>query len=185
VISKRNNIALRKSDSTVCQILHEDFNFLPQKMVVCQAINDQDTVYRKIVCDVLLNALDNDDHNPVLMTGEANFHLCGNVNSLNCHYCTTENPRMNHKKSLHSKKVIVWCGVAYFGVIDPYFLEDEAGRAVTVNSAATLRCFAHFWNWCCKDLVLKPIHSGFSMTGQWFTLQGLQCVSYTRCSDLA
>jgi hypothetical protein len=30
---------------------------------------------------------------------------------------------------------VVWCGVASFGVIGPYFFEDEAGRAVTVNSA--------------------------------------------------
>ena len=30
---------------------------------------------------------------------------------------------------------IVWCGVASFGVIGPYILEDEAGRAGTVNSA--------------------------------------------------
>jgi len=28
-----------------------------------------------------------------------------------------------------------WCGVASFGVIGPCFFEDEAGRAVTVNSA--------------------------------------------------
>jgi hypothetical protein len=100
-----------------------------------QAINDQDTVYRKILCDVLLNALDNDDLNPVLMTGEANFHLCCNANSQNCRYCTTENPRITHQKTLHSKKVTVWCGVASFGVMSPYFLEDEAGRAVKLNSA--------------------------------------------------
>jgi hypothetical protein len=69
------------------------------------------------------------------MTDEANFHLCDNVNSQNCHYWATENPCNIHQKPLHSEKVIVWCGVASFGVIDPYFFEDEAGRAVTVNSA--------------------------------------------------
>jgi hypothetical protein len=30
---------------------------------------------------------------------------------------------------------LVWCGVASFGVIGPYFFEDEAGRGVTVNSS--------------------------------------------------
>jgi hypothetical protein len=29
----------------------------------------------------------------------------------------------------------VWCGVASFGVVGPYFFEDVAGRTVTVNSA--------------------------------------------------
>jgi hypothetical protein len=66
-------------------------------MVVVQAINDQDTVGRKAVCEVLLNTLDNDDLTHVLMTDEANFHLCGNVNSQNCHYWATENPRNIHQ----------------------------------------------------------------------------------------
>ena len=78
-----------------------------------------------------MNALDNDDLNHILMTDEANSHFCGNVTSQNCCYWATENPHDIHQKTLHSGKVIVWCGVASFGVISPYFFEDEAGRAVT------------------------------------------------------
>jgi hypothetical protein len=80
-----------------------------------QAINDQDTENRKTVFEALLNALDNDDLNHVLMTDEANFHLCGNVKSQNCRYWATEIPRDIHQKPLHSEKVIVWCGVAFLG----------------------------------------------------------------------
>jgi len=97
-----------------------------------QALNDQDNVHGKTFCEVLLNALDNDDLNHVLMTDEANFHLCGNVIS---QHSLLGNPRDIHQKPLYSEKVIFWCGVASFGVIGPYFFEDEAGRAVTVNSA--------------------------------------------------
>jgi len=68
------------------------------------------------------------------MTDEANFHICGNVNSQNCPYRVTENPRDIHQKTLHFEKFIVWCGVATFEVTGPYFFEDEACRAVTVNS---------------------------------------------------
>jgi hypothetical protein len=68
------------------------------------------------------------------MTDEANFHLCSNVNPQNCRYWATENPRDMHQKPLHSE-VNVWCGVASSAVIGPYFFEDEAGRAVTINSA--------------------------------------------------
>jgi hypothetical protein len=82
-----------------------------------------------------LNVLDNDKLNHVLETDEANFNLCGNVKSQNCCYWVTKNPRDIHQKPLHYEKVIVWCGVAYFGVIGSYFFEDEAVRAVTVNSA--------------------------------------------------
>jgi hypothetical protein len=132
--ASRNTIALSISDHTVCRILHEDLNFHPYKIIVVQAINDQDTVNQKN-CEVLLKALDNDDLNHVLMTDEANFYLCGNVSSQNCRYWATENPHNIHQKPLHSEKVIVWCGVASFGVIGPYFFEDMAARSVTVNSA--------------------------------------------------
>jgi hypothetical protein len=133
--ASRKAIALRMSDHTVRRILHEDLNFHPYKMVMVQVINDQDTVHQKTVCEVLLNALYDDDLNHVLMMDEANFHLCSNANSQNCHYWATENPRDIRQKPLHSEKVIVWCGVASFGVTGPYFFEDEVGRAVTVNSA--------------------------------------------------
>jgi hypothetical protein len=73
----------------------------------------------------------------------ANFHVCGNVNSQNCRYWATENPCDVHQTPLHSEKIVVWCGVASFGVISPYFFEDKAGRAVTVNSAR-YRDAAHF-----------------------------------------
>ena len=131
-----------------------------------------------------MNALDNDDLNHILMTDEANSHFCGNVTSQNCCYWATENPHDIHQKPLHSEKFIVWCGVASFGVIGPYFFEDEAGRAVTVNSARYTRCFAHFWNWSCRDLMLKIRLSCFTQMGQRLTLWGLQCMSSTRCSQL-
>jgi hypothetical protein len=121
------------SDRTVRRILHKDLNFHPYKIVMVEAINDQDTVNRKTVCEVLLTALDNNDHNHVLMTDEADFHLCSNVSSQNCRCWVTENPRDIHQKPLHPENVIVWCGVASFGVIGPYFFEDDANRAVTVQ----------------------------------------------------
>jgi hypothetical protein len=42
--ASKNAIALRMSDHMVRGILHEDLNFHPYKMVMVQAINDQDTV---------------------------------------------------------------------------------------------------------------------------------------------
>ena len=81
-----------------------------------------------------MNVLHNDDLNHILMMDETNFLLCGNVNSPNCSYWTNKNARNIHQKPLHSQKSTVWYGVAFFGVIGPYFFEDEAGRAVTTNS---------------------------------------------------
>ena len=91
-----------------------------------------------------MNVLDNDDLNHVFMTDEANFHLCGNVNSQNCRCWATEKPRDIHQKPLHSEKVIVWCDAASFGMIDPYLFEGEAGGSVTVNSACYTKMLCIF-----------------------------------------
>ena len=48
-LASKNAIALRISDGTVHRILHKDLNFHPYKMVMVQAINDDDTVNRKTV----------------------------------------------------------------------------------------------------------------------------------------
>jgi len=121
----------------------------------------------------LLNEVDNDEVNHVLMTDEANFHLCGNISSQNCCYWATENPRDIHQKPLHSAKVIVGCGVTSSWVIGPCFFADEAGRAVTVNSARYTEMLRRFLELKCRDLVLKPRLSGFSQIGQWLTLRVL------------
>ena len=49
----------------VHQVLHKDLNFHPYKMVMFQAISDQDTVNRKTLCEVMLNALDNNSLNHI------------------------------------------------------------------------------------------------------------------------
>jgi len=84
-------------------------------MVMVQAINNQDTVNRKTVCNVILNALNNDDLNHILVADEANFHLCDSVNSQNCRCWVTENLRDIHQNPLHSEKGIVWCDVEFLG----------------------------------------------------------------------
>jgi hypothetical protein len=76
-------------------------------MVMVQAINDQGNVNQKTLCEVLLNTLDNENLNHILMTDEAYFHLCGNVNSQNCRYWAIKKPHDIHQKTLHSAKVIV------------------------------------------------------------------------------
>jgi hypothetical protein len=130
-----------------------------------QAINDQDCVNRKTVCEALLNDLENDDLNHILMTDEENFHLCGNVNSQTCCYWATENSRHIHRKTLHSEKVTFWCGVASFGLISPYFFEDKAGRAVTVNSA-------HYTEMLHTFLELELQRLGFEIPTLWFQQDG-------------
>ncbi|XP_039282917.1 uncharacterized protein LOC120351044 [Nilaparvata lugens] len=64
---------------------------------------------------------------------EAHFHLCGAVNKQNFWYWAANNPRQLHERPLNSPKVTVWCAVSQFGVIGPYFFEDD-NITITVTS---------------------------------------------------
>jgi hypothetical protein len=43
-------------------------------------------------------------------------------------------PNELHVKPLHGQRETVWSGILAFGVIGPYFFEDETGSAVAVTS---------------------------------------------------
>jgi len=73
------------------------------------------------------------------MSDEAHFHLTGLVNKHNCRYRSDWHPLELIQKPLHSSKVTVWCAVAAFAIIGPYFFEDERENACTVTS----ECYAH------------------------------------------
>jgi len=45
-------------------------------------------------------------------------------------------------KNLSTQRVTVWCAIGIFGIIGPYFFEDENGATVTVNA----ECYIHMLN---------------------------------------
>jgi hypothetical protein len=67
------------------------------------------------------------------MRDEAHFHLDGFTNTHNCRIWETENPVVIHEKPLHPEHVTAWCAICSTDMIDPYFIEDEMGRALTVT----------------------------------------------------
>jgi hypothetical protein len=54
-----------------------------------------------------------------------------------------------------------WCGVENFGVIVPYFFEDEDGRAVTVTSARYVEMWRNF-------LTPELSRRGTELSAVWF-----------------
>ena len=64
---------------------------------------------------------------------EAHFDFGGCVNKQNCRIWSTENPNTYIEKPTHPKRVTVWCGFCFRGIIGPFFFENEQGEAVTVN----------------------------------------------------
>jgi hypothetical protein len=65
------------SQRTVRRILPKDLKFHPLKMVMGQALNYQDAVNRKTLCENLMTGIGNEDINHVPMTDKIKFHLCG------------------------------------------------------------------------------------------------------------
>ncbi|KAJ4434071.1 hypothetical protein ANN_16390 [Periplaneta americana] len=126
--------ALGISDRSVRIILHMDLHFHPYKIVIVQELRERDKRTHSVYCNELLTTMNDQVLNQLLMTDEANFHVCGYVNTHNCRFWASDNPQWMHERPLHSKKVVVWCGVASFGIIGPYFFEDGEERAVTVTS---------------------------------------------------
>ena len=69
------------------------------------------------------------------------------MNKQNCRIWADENPRVIQQQALHIQKVAVWCALWSKGVIDPYFFENAAGNAITVNSGRYRNMISDYlWN---------------------------------------
>ena len=64
----------------------------------------------------------------VILPDETHFDLGGYVNKQNCHIWGTENPHAHIEKPTHPKRLTVWCGFWFRGIIEPFFIENEPGR---------------------------------------------------------
>ena len=67
------------------------------------------------------------------MSDEAHFDLGGYVNMQDCRIWDSENPKMIIRKPLYPQRVTVWYGFWAGGMIGPYFFENEARAAVSVD----------------------------------------------------
>jgi hypothetical protein len=63
--------------------------------------------------------------NNLLMSDEARFHLSGFINKQNFRYWSATNPTELHEIPLRNSKVTALCAISSFGIIGPYFSEDE------------------------------------------------------------
>ena len=118
--ARRQALALPMSDRSLRRILHKDLKFHPYKIMIVQKLLQGDFAQRRQFCESILEILN--EEMVIMMSDEAHFQLDGTVNKQNCRYWSSENPQVLHQRPLHSQKVTVWCGVAKFGIIGPYFL---------------------------------------------------------------
>jgi hypothetical protein len=121
------------SESSVRHILHLDLHFHLYKIQVVQKLEEGDAAKGLVFSQQMLGLINRNKEvlNNLIMSDEAHFHLTGLVNKQNCRYWSDRHPRELLQKSLHSSKVTVWCAVAAFAIIGPYFFEDERGNVLT------------------------------------------------------
>ena len=117
-------------------ILHLDLHFHPYKIQVVQELEEGDAAKRLVFSQQMLDLINRNKEvlNNLIMSDKAHFHLTGLVNKQNCQYWSDRHSRELIQKPLHSSKVTVWCAVAVFAIISPYFFEDKRGNACTVTS---------------------------------------------------
>jgi len=87
------------------------------------------------LCREFLTRVDDDLVRNLFMSDGAHFYVSGFVSKQNFRYWANENPYQLRQKPLKSAKVTVWCAISFFGIIDPYFLEDNNEIATKIISA--------------------------------------------------
>lgn len=142
--ARRHACELRLNRESLRRILQQDIKFHPYKMCIVQKLEIRDYAQREDFAVRMQVILEENQNAVILTSDEAHFHLNGVVNKQNLRYWAPENPRQIHERPLHSQRVTVWCAIASFGIIGPYFFEDENGANVTVNSARYMRMLNTF-----------------------------------------
>lgn len=149
-------------------ILHKDLHLRPYKIQLTQELQPRDHESRRQYSHAILqlNTQNNDFYRQMIMSDEAHFDMNGFVNKQNCRIWALENPRVIHQRPLHPRRVTVWCGVWYRGVIGPYFFEDNAGNSLTVTGERYREMLQNF---------LAPQIQQFNLQNMWFQQDGATC----------
>ena len=108
----------------------------------------------------------------IIFSDEEHFQLDWYVNTQNCRIWGAEIPRVIHEKPLHAQQATVWCGFWAGGVIGPYFFENEAGNAVTVNGVCYCNMIMGF---------LWPQLDSMDMEEMWFQQDTLRVKQLSCC----
>lgn len=132
---RRRGQELQISRSSLQRILTEDLRLHAYKVQLTQELKPNDHAQRREFVEWIIEhqQVDPDFSKKIILSDEAHFHLDGFVNRQNCRIWGSENPRVIVEKQMHPQRVTVWCGFWVGGIIGPYFFENEAGQAVTVN----------------------------------------------------
>ena len=80
-------------------------------------------------CDITLKGI----IKKIIFSAQAHFDFGRYVDKQNCRIWGTENPLAYIEKPTHAKRVTIWCGFWFTGIIGQFFFENEHGEAFSVN----------------------------------------------------
>lgn len=162
--ARKHAIALGMSARSVRRILHKELSFHPYKIMVAQELMPHDYNNRVDRCQEMLERIP--ETSTFFSSDEAHFHLCGAVNKQNFRYWADSNPKQLHERPLHSPKVTVWCAISLFGIIGPYFFEEN-GRTVTVTAGRYVSMLENFF-----EPQLQRLSDETNLGDLWFQQDG-------------
>lgn len=156
------------SRSSLQRIVTKDLHLHAYKVQLAQELKPTDHAQRREFVEWIMEQqqVDADFSNKIIFSDEAHFHLDGFVNRQNCRIWGSENPRVIVEKQMHPQRVTVWCGFWAGGIIGPFFFENAADQAITVNGARY------------RDMIIQffvPKLQDMDVDDMWFQQDGATC----------
>lgn len=122
------------SIGTVMTILRKDLKLWPYKHQRVQQLKPGDHEKRMNFANLMLYESEGLDFDNIIFTDEAHFYLHGFINRQNNRTWALDNPHVIMETPLHAQRITVWAGLASWGVIGPFYFEEEInGEPVTVT----------------------------------------------------
>lgn len=174
---KRRSQQLDISETSLRRILHKDLGMAPYKVQLVQELKPRDHPMRFAFAEWADERLAEDPefYQKIIFSDEAHFHLGGYANKQNCRIWGTENPHVIEENPMHPQRVTVWCGFWAGGLIGPFFFENAAGAAVTVNGE---RYRAMLTDWFFPKIEEEDLEN------IWFQQDGAPCHTANATIDL-
>lgn len=122
------------SQTTIQRILRQDLKLYPYLITRRHGLKTTDYPIRVQFADWFLAQHNSDDDfvNNIWWTDESHIHLNGYVNSHNAIHWGSQRPTAVVPINRYPEKITVWCAISSYGVLGPYFYEEN-GQNVTVT----------------------------------------------------
>ena len=157
--------------SSVQRIPRQDIHAFPYKIQSESFLTDEQKGKRLHFANWFAEKLEEDADFPkkLHMTDACHAHLSGMVNKQNFRYWGTDNPGNASTEMVPRSvlKVTVWVAVGWYGIIGPYFFEDDQGRTSTVNQENYREMIQNFYLPELRAQARKR-NNLFKMKTQWF-----------------